>query len=86
MNKTDNLFCTMNITNVPSELFSDAKFFLDKSTKTDELYELRRYQRAAVIYFCAAAEGGLNDIITVELKSHHFTKKLDKKLATYSFF
>lgn len=69
MNKTENLFCTVKITNVPSELFNDAKFFLDKSTKAEELYELRRYQRAATIYFCAATEGGLNDIITVELKS-----------------
>ncbi|PTX16478.1 hypothetical protein SAMN04488598_12429 [Halanaerobium congolense] len=69
MNKTDNLFCTMKITNVPSELFSDAKFFLDKSTKTEELYELRRYQRAAAIYFCAAAEGGLNDLIKKVLEN-----------------
>ena len=59
----------VTIINMPSELFDDALYYKELSEETDAFFIKRRYQRTALICFCASAEAFMNQVIKEQLKN-----------------
>lgn len=63
------LFFSATVTNMASEMFSDALFFRKQSQDSCDEFVQWRYYRASIIYFCISAEAWINSLLRDALKT-----------------
>lgn len=84
-----NIFCDVArlVVDLPQEMFNDALFFREQITllSTNQHFAKFRYTRAAIIFFCCALEGYINQLLVEKLKEkqeHSTLSSPDQKLLT----